>query len=621
MGIPRLSQDLLPYTERLVFGSTSGQSSEAVDSIVTSLIIDGPSLVYHIYNKLLAYMTISTPTLTAQLPSYAEINQALAQFLSEVEDHGVEVQYLFFDGALPESKRDVRVERMERLRQQLEIYRKMYPEFPPIRSARQSIDLKRALWDTPVMSTRKLALPAPPFMVASAIESLLSPNREAKLRVVPGEADIFCAVAAKRTGAAILTNDSDLAVHDLGIDGRIILLHSLEKKHTALSVRGTITALGVHPNDIAARLQVSSLLRFGFERYMDPSLSAAMVKERAKDHSRLEGLTGEYEKFSEQYLTVESAQQPQMDGIDPRTAELVVNMAADSPHIYLTPLLEDPSRDSSWSYGTSVRQLAYSLLCSVHTQPKPVTEHARKGQRISSSTVQALTEKQLKAQLDQVVHSLDMSDTYGHVVEEPLLFWYILAFRLVHQQKLDAGKTTPAPSQFSRLLGLQPLSTPLASRPSWDDIHLLANMHAVLYSFRILHQLLRHVMSTLTEASRRDEELVHTSQQLLEKLDTLPSIADLFLDIHMLRARIGSVSLEARNAALVELDRLFQATTSGDGADTEQIYADQQYHNPSQAGEDEWQPAKRRRKGKRAPQHTADSNTQSSNMFNLLMDG
>ena len=614
MGIPRLSQDLLPYSEQRYLGTALGQSPRTKDRVITSLIIDGPSVVYYIYNKLLAYKTSSTPTLTAQLPSYVEINQALHEFLSEIEDRGVELQDIFFDGALPESKRDIRLERMEKLRHQLEAYRKTYPEFPPLANTHQPLDFEKALWNVPVVSTRKIALPAPPFMVASAIESLRSSKFAAQVRVVPGEADIFCAHAAWRTGAAILTNDSDLAVHDLGIKGRVILLHSLEKKQAPRTMQEPISASTLHPITIARSLQASSLLRVGFERYLDPSLSILLVKERARDDSRLEKLRDEFDRFSDPYVTLPPTQQPNMDGIDPRTAELVVTLT-DSPHIYLTPLLEDPSRDSSWSYGATIRQLAYSFLCTAYACSNPITEYARKGQRISSSTIQPVQKQQMQARTTEVLGYLDTSDIRDEAAEEPLLAWYILAFHLVHQQKLEAGKTTPEMSQIANVLGLR---LP-ASRPSWDDIHLLANIHAVLYSFRILHQLLHHVMPRLTKLSQPNEQLIHMIQQLLDKLDRLSNIADLFLDVRELRTRVGNMSLEAKNIALANLGRLLQPPVADNEAHLERAIPQQQNDLTPGQGE-EWHSTTRKRKRRRVTQQSPEITSRSTNMFDLLVD-
>lgn len=50
--------------------------------------------------------------------------------------------------------------------------------------------------------------------------------------MVAGEADMHCAYLAKLTGSAVLTNDSDLILHDIGPHGSVVLLHSLELENT-----------------------------------------------------------------------------------------------------------------------------------------------------------------------------------------------------------------------------------------------------------------------------------------------------------------------------------------------------------------------------------------------------
>jgi hypothetical protein len=634
MGIPRLSQDLLPYAERVTLHSSSQGSQQQNLDAISSLIIDGPSLVYYVYHKLLAYKSLSTPTLVVQIPTYREINETLRHFLSELEaEHNVEVQKLFFDGALPESKHGVRLERMDKLRQQLEAYRKVYPEFPPVSAfTTTALDSEKALWETPVMSTRKSTLPAPPFMVASAIESLRNGHFKDIVHVVPGEADIFCATMAKETGAAILTNDSDLAVHDLGATGRVVLLHSLEKQHGLgfSNGSGSIIAFALSPSHIAERMQVTSLLRFGFERFLDPSLSAAVMKERAKDDSRLETLHAEYDAFCEQYTVFPTTQLDELaplDGLDPRTAEAVVT-SDESADMYLTPVVEDPSRDSSWAYGASIRRLAYSLLLTLrgHSQlSKTVTEYARKGQRITSTLIHPTNETLLQEHLTIFLQTLDtlkprlLSErNFGPAT---VVQWYILAFRRVCEQNVEADKPTPSMAQMTRLLGLQASKASPTSKIQWDDIHLLANMHAVLYSFRILQQLARHVLQNLKiKPSMMDVGISNTLRQLHSRLESMPAIENLFLDIPELRAKMAELDLETRNDALTNLTNLTSPGHHNGGTGTEKATLQQQ-NNTEQAADGEWMPGRSKRKRKRTSQVHPQINRTSSNMFDLLNGG
>ena len=49
MGIQRLSQDLLPYAQIAVLGQNDGRGHTRT---ITQVVVDGPSLVYFVYNKL-----------------------------------------------------------------------------------------------------------------------------------------------------------------------------------------------------------------------------------------------------------------------------------------------------------------------------------------------------------------------------------------------------------------------------------------------------------------------------------------------------------------------------------------------------------------------------------------
>ncbi|OAP60564.1 hypothetical protein AYL99_05566 [Fonsecaea erecta] len=580
MGIPRLSQDLSPYADHVVLG-TSPQASLPPEAIgIKHLIIDGPSLVYWVYNKLVAYQRLSSPKGATLPPTYLEINRTLHHVLDDFQSNGVDIQHIFFDGGLPASKRDIRLERMEKLRQQLETYRKLYPELPPIAALPDLQDLEKILWDTPVLSTRMSTLPAPPFMVASAIESLGTTEWKGCVHVVPGEADTFCALAAQQSVpvVAILTNDSDLAVHDLGSNGRTVLLHSIEYKQKRPHQESYISALSLDPKLIAARLQIPSLLGFGFERFLDPGASFTIIKQRAKDSSRLETLQAEYMAFAEPFiptLPLKAHSFSNLGNIDPRTAEIVSNLEG-PPHIYLAPLLEDPQRDSSWSYGAKIRRFAYSLLLKTapakgQIRPPHVVECARKGQRITSVTVICL---QLPEIIEQAADLLQLLDAYITPSKQSpptdgsvLLGWYSLAVHLLHQEKSRLDKIPPTSQQISRLLGLAPTSeftlyTPM--RVTWDDIHIFANIQAVLYSLRILAQLIEYIVShpsdladsATTHELDQQDDFSRLTRNIYTRLSTSPPIEALFVDIPHVRAQLGKLGFEEQSSAIMRLNRL-----------------------------------------------------------------
>jgi hypothetical protein len=86
MGIARLTQDLANYAEHLTVGVSDASASYSF-SVPQLWVIDGPSLVYHVYNKLLAYKLSQS----VNVPTYAEINTGVHTFLKSLIDHGIEV--------------------------------------------------------------------------------------------------------------------------------------------------------------------------------------------------------------------------------------------------------------------------------------------------------------------------------------------------------------------------------------------------------------------------------------------------------------------------------------------------------------------------------------------------
>lgn len=579
MGIPRLTQDLHPYANRVDLG-TSTLSAGA--NSIQHLVIDGPSLVYLIYNKLLAFRASRSPFQDGGQPRYSEINQGFRYFLTDLEENGVRIHLIFFDGGLPISKRSVRLGRMEKVRHQLEVYRTVHP-LDPMMVPNGEINFEEALWTTPSISPRN-ARPSPPFMVASVIESLQASKWMNLVSIVPGEADSFCAEAVREISGTVLTNDSDLAVHDLGRSGSMALLGSIEKRSDVQRKdKASLTILSLDPQHVAERLGIPSLLNFGFERDLDPSISTAIVIQRVKDGSRLEALRKEYDQFAEQYLSQEvmTGSTLFLNDVDPRTAELIVSFP-DSPTISLTPISEDPNRDSSWSYGADIRKLAFSILAwSVPgSHQQKMTECARRGPRIVSATVSQLSETEVEEQLLKIINSLNQSFPMG-LPNTPayksnstlaLLDWYMFAVEKVQQQKLELGKQPADLLLMSSTLGLIHGKSSNKAKVSWEEIHLLGNMHAVLYSLRMLKQISEYVLrgregeqdpgpgwhdtdSTINEAKSPDtkEAVKILIRDLCAKLKTMLHIEDLFLDVVDLRSRIRGLDVEIRNTAVAKL--------------------------------------------------------------------
>ncbi|EXJ58779.1 hypothetical protein A1O7_06209 [Cladophialophora yegresii CBS 114405] len=655
MGIQRLLHDLLPYAERVVLGVSPRTATGTTD--VEALIVDGPSLVYFVYNRLLAYHCLNSLIALAPPPTYAEINQAVLHLLDDLQTQGITIAHIFFDGGLPKSKRDVRLDRMDKLRQQLDIFRKAHADFPPWSASSVGVrDFEKALWATSGISTRKSTLPAPPFMVASVIEALSTADSpwSRSVHIVPGEADLYCALAAQTSAGkvAVLTNDADLAVHELGGRGCVALLHSLEKKQRKSAPRGLeFTVLCLDPAHTASRMNVDSLFAFGFERFLDSNASTAIIRERARNASSLHQMKSEHTTFLEEFLPsmpVSANSQLNLNSLDPRTAELVVGLD-DSPYVYLTPILEDPQRDSSWSYGAHIRQLGYTLLSSSTrsrnarlTQPAaPVTEYARKGQRISSATVTALKPSDAiprMAELESLLAIYISPPSPGAAVNDrtALPAWYALAIHLVHQEKVKLDKSPLTLTQVARLFGLPQtaaLTFKIPPRISWEDIHLLANIQAVLYSLRMLYQITGYIMNQMQLPSEsaamasphpgNSEGLPTGIAALHSTLSNMPSIADLLLDITHLRQKLGEADIETRNMTIRCLKDVLEPKSLPELAIQHSVRDEGNQDTSNEHDEAVWATAKPKKKKKRKRGRQLETQaiqTKSTNIFKLLSD-
>ena len=88
MGIPHLKRHLEPYASAVWFGDRES----APDGVkqITSLVIDGPSLVYHVYHCLVSKMEERFNAVDVQ-PSNDEVSIGVMRFLLLLGDLGVEV--------------------------------------------------------------------------------------------------------------------------------------------------------------------------------------------------------------------------------------------------------------------------------------------------------------------------------------------------------------------------------------------------------------------------------------------------------------------------------------------------------------------------------------------------
>jgi XPG domain containing len=467
-----------------------------------------------------------------------------------------------FDGALPLNKQATRLERLEKARGLLERYRKQRPgPFKPSTSENSHSSasaLESSIWKKRLLALKhKDQLPPAPFIVACVLDDLRNDwKSEYHVLVVPGEADSYCASIARTTGAAILSNDSDMTMYDLGSEGSLVLLDTLDLElgggvnHEGKRQDQFLKARRLHPLNIARRLSLTtpignpSLLRFGFERLNDPSTPTGTIRSRLTGCLSAEASEA-FEDFCKLYTDLKEIESAEavvnvLVQLDPRLSELYcqynckeyVVHPPHSPHIYMPPLVEDPTRDSSWTYGKDLRILAYSLL-KISAENNGNLQHSdrviefqRRGPRIVGVPLKVLSRVELVSSMEATVRDLCEHDfTVG-----ALLQWRLIGLKKVNMEKARHGKPTLSHAWVAEFLRKGYAGDSL----SWDDIHTYANVQACLYSFWILKQAcavsksrtyLRPYVDSLTKAIQplvSLRRLVESRWEILSSSQNLP---------------------------------------------------------------------------------------------------
>lgn len=88
MGIQSLTKHILPYAETVVLGGSPSETD--TPPRVGSVVIDGPSLVYHVYYKLLAWSDLTCDTIDPQ-PTCDQVSRGVASCLLQLQGRGVEM--------------------------------------------------------------------------------------------------------------------------------------------------------------------------------------------------------------------------------------------------------------------------------------------------------------------------------------------------------------------------------------------------------------------------------------------------------------------------------------------------------------------------------------------------
>ncbi|KMP06763.1 hypothetical protein CIRG_06444 [Coccidioides immitis RMSCC 2394] len=513
MGIPHLARHLLPHAEVVWLGDADVNPKDGRQ--ITSVVIDGPALVYHVYYSLLSRMPPGLNAVAAQ-PTSNEVSIGVMRFLFQLMELNVAIKKICFDGGLPLSKRDTRLERLEMSRRKLETFNGLSDRvFRSHHLRRRPLDITaHMVFNKRGPQAGQGGLPENPFMVQTVIEDLKTRwNGDAVAQylphahdisrgseyiwgniteLVPGEADKYCAHAAKQFGAAVLTGDSDLLVHDLGQNGTVIFFSSIESNENDVeSGPIRIRATEICPKKIAKNLGVSSVQRFAFELKRDPYLSLGKVVQRAKENIGGVESNDSYISFVQEYASLEHPTRldQNIQLLDPRVSELYLQYMCpefgvenEQPVIYLPIMVENHFRRCAWREGSEIRAIAFSifnLLAPPENRKNVVLEYSRRGTRVVPTSIHLLQEHELR---DQVPGLYDRLKAVLDNCGDSLLPWRVFAMQEVFLGKNE--DTWPSPGRISKFLE----TGRCAETMDWEDIHLNAQIQSILYSLRMLRQ-------------------------------------------------------------------------------------------------------------------------------------
>jgi hypothetical protein len=439
---------------------------------------------------------------------------------------------IYFDSYLPSSKRPERIQRLLKSSRDLIKYHSAFLAGVLKANPHHAIDGDIELFPNAWPTEKKAKPPPPTFLVPAVIDALReSPAFGPLVKLVPGEADGFCAQHVRHHGGIVLTSDSDLLVHDLGEAGSVVFFADIDADFE----NQKLIAPQYRPAELCRRLSLkpeAGLQRLAFEVSRDPHLTVQQAAERAK-RSVSDSTSDEYGQFMEQYVSPELASKLETErvtSLDPRVSELVlrslrvsgvvtpVEDIGSATHyrndsnleMYLPFLLDCPSRTSAWEASKPVRQLAYSLLQLNRGSTIPLVSEMRRLQTISSGLkvdVPPITEiDDLGASLLALLSKIEAG------LSNPELVWVVLAIHQDIVMTMDRARGYP--------LSLELLGQDVRGRLdpcSWDFLHFLAQTQATYYSLRMLRQILNF-------SAHHSEGLSTVMLELAKSLERLPSL-------------------------------------------------------------------------------------------------
>lgn len=441
---------------------------------------------------------------------------------------------IYFDGFLPPGKAVVRVSRLENQIWRLSAYQSLHPQGFHEDGQPPKPHTADIAWVLDSASTEPAIQdpPAAPFLVAAVLETIKTSAYARITEVVPGEADAYCAAAARRSGGAILSNDSDLLIYDLGLEGTIGSLADLTfticDKRKCPATRTNV----IQPQKLAQTLKLESLKDIAFVLIKNPGISFKKALPQAR-RPKMEGI--QFEETLSEYMIEPAVYEAEMfrpetlhrvrtqaPFLDPRISEFVLQANNQSVSMYLPIMLEDPERTSAFAASFPQRVFAYSCCTSFNYKvtDREMYEYCRKGRKVVQTPITLLSKDELHNHAQKLRARLQLFRTTFSAFPVSVMY-RSYAIAEVYHWYLDTDRTPP-----SRDILAAALTGKVDGQTTWDIIHLFAQIEAGLYSLRMIQQILGFVLPS-DPVDKIETSVLQSLLSLNKVMKSLPPLRQL----------------------------------------------------------------------------------------------
>ena len=352
---------------------------------------------------------------------------------------------------------------------------------------------------------------AAPFLLSVALEALKLSRFSERVKLVPGEADAYCADFVTQNGGIVLSGDSDILVHLER--GKVAPFSDLRLAECDHCNSPAFHASVLDPKSIANRLQISSLKRLAFEVYLnnvapfEVAVRNAQIPMTPAKNAMFDGFIGAYDS---ELLKTDATQKKlalieSMPHLDIGLSHLVLQIRYPSEWpicIFLPSLLEDATKLNAWDLSSSLRRFSYSLmfLDAGTSSTRPIFEHSRQ-----SNELEVMNAHECVAFAERLNQQLDDMWNYSEGLPSAAS-WRALALSQVLSWYQDMGNPIPVKDLLDQMLG----GSTVGGVWSWHVIHFEAQMQAFLYSLRQLKQILHCNVESIHPAIATLAEVLRT---------------------------------------------------------------------------------------------------------------